>query len=94
MSKVSVRNFDTDVCMGQRGDFDSPCPKRVPVDADTGRGVVDGLSRIEGQAMNAVGIGEDGDYTDFKCGMCSCPLVNLALTDLAPEGCPRLASHQ
>lgn len=94
MGKTSVANFDSDVCMGERDDVDGPCRARVPIDADTGRGIVDSLSRLEGAAMDAVGIGEDGDETDFKCGKCSCPLVNLELTNQAPTDCPRLDKHQ
>lgn len=94
MAKTSVRDFDTDVCMGERDDVDGPCPERVPVDADTGRGAVDGLARIEKSAMDAMGVGEEGDYTDFKCGCCGCPLANLGLTDQAPVECPRLDKHQ
>jgi hypothetical protein len=94
MAKRSVRDFDTDVCMGQHPDYNNPCPHRVPVDADTGHGVTDRLSQIEGAAMDAMGIGEDGDYTDFKCGMCACPLANLGLTNMAPTNCPRIQDHQ
>lgn len=94
MGKTSVRDFDTDVCMGERDDVAGPCPKRVPIDEGTGQGTVDRLARLEGAAMNAAGVGEDGDYTDFKCGACGCPLVNLALTDQAPDECPRLEKHQ
>lgn len=94
MAKTSVEDFDTDVCMGERADVNGPCPRRVSIDADTGRSAVDRLARAEGKAMDAVGIGEEGDYTDFKCGECGCPLANLALTDQAPEECPRLDKHR
>lgn len=43
--------------------------------------------------MNVVRQSDGLDETDFKCGLCGCPLVNLALTDQAPEGCPRLDNH-
>lgn len=94
MGKTSVENFDTDVCMGNRADVDGPCPRREAIDAETGNGAVDTLARIEGKAMDAVGMGEEGDETQFKCGMCSCPLVNLDLTNMAPVKCPRLEKHQ
>lgn len=93
MSKVSVTNFDSDVCMGDRADVDGPCPRRVPIDEDTGRRVIDGLARIEGRALNAVRGGDAQDESDFKCGCCGCPLVNLELANVAPEDCPRLESH-
>lgn len=94
MSKTSVRDFDPDACMGEHAETSGPCPRRARIDEDTGQGIADRLSRMEGKAMDAVGIGDDGDKTDFKCGMCSCPLVNLELTDMAPQGCPRLDKHQ
>lgn len=93
MSKVSVTNFDTDICMGTRADVNGECPKRVPIEEDTGRPVVDRLARAERAAINVVSATDGEDETDFKCGCCGCPLVNLELTGQAPEDCPRLALH-
>lgn len=93
MSKTQVSDFDPDVCMGTRDDVDGPCPHRAGIGEDTGHGAVDRLARIEGAVMDATGIAADKDESDFKCGMCSCPLVNLGLTNMAPKGCPRLAQH-
>lgn len=94
MGKTSVEQFDPDVCMGRRRDVDGRCPHLEDIDADTGRGVVDRLARVESAAMRATGVAQNRDESEFKCGACGCPLVNLHLTDFAPDNCPRLDKHQ
>lgn len=68
-------------------DFDrsvcTGCPFRVAVDADTDRPVIDRLAAVEGAVIDE----------EYKCGLCSCPLVNLELTNVAPDACPRLEAH-
>lgn len=59
------------------------CPFREAVDADTGRPIIDRAASVEGAI-----IGED-----YKCGLCSCPLKNLEITNVAPDNCPRLDQH-
>lgn len=93
MAKTSVRDFDADVCMGERLDVGDPCPHMVRIEEDTGRPVVDRLARAERKAMEVVNLAGNDGPGDFKCGMCSCPLTNLELTNQAPEGCPRLRKH-
>lgn len=80
--------------MGQRADVDSPCRYIQEIEEDTGRGVVDRLARAQKKAMDVVGIAEGRDKTDFKCGACGCPLVNLELTNMAPNRCPYKNKHQ
>lgn len=81
MAKQSVQNFDKSVCNG--------CPHRVRKGESTGsHGVVDNLADLE----NSVIEGVTGEAT-YKCGLCGCPLTNLALTNMAPAHCPRLDQH-
>lgn len=94
MGKTSVQSFDSDVCMGGRADVDGPCRYLADVDDDTGRPIVDRLARAESAALSVAGIAQEGSKTDFKCGCCGCPLVNLELTNEAPVRCPRLDKHQ
>lgn len=88
MAKVRVADFDQDACYGRRAGVDGECPHLEDVDADTGRRIIDGLASVEGRALEAA----TGDE-QHKCGLCSCPLANLAATDVAPESCPRLDKH-
>lgn len=88
MPKVRVRDFSQQVCRGERPDVDGPCPHFVAGDADTGRGVVDRLARIEGAAIEAATGSDPG-----RCGLCGCNLPNLAALGVAPGGCPRIPEH-
>lgn len=92
MGKVNVADFKTEVCMGEDARFDGPCPHRMPVGEDNDKAVVDTLARAEGAALNVLSRANGESPSDFKCGMCSCPLVNLAVADVAPANCPRLAA--
>lgn len=78
MDKIPVDNFDQDVCTGDRADVGGPCRHLVPEGESTGRPVIDLIADLEGGP---------------KCGACSCPLKNLALTGRVPPQCPRVAAH-
>lgn len=88
MSKTDVENFDPSVCRGTHPDVDGPCPRYEAGDKGEPEGAVDRLSRIETAAVEAV-TGEDPG----RCGICTCPLPNLAAFNVAPEKCPRLHLH-
>lgn len=93
MAKVSVNDFDPDVCMGRRGDVTGVCPKLVDVNEDTGRPVVDRLAKLEGFGLRALGGGGEFSPGQFKCSACGCNLPNLQLFEQAPETCPRIPEH-
>jgi len=78
--KTAVTDFDESACEG--------CEHRVEPGEPTGNGVVDTLADIETGGLSAA-TGED----QHKCGLCGCPLKNLALFNRAPNSCPRLAEH-
>lgn len=78
--KTKVDNMVPEECKG--------CPHRSGRKADTGHGLIDTAARVEGAAVEVV----TGERQD-KCGLCGCPLVNLSLTNLVPEGCPRTSEH-
>lgn len=88
MPKVRVRDLDQAACRGERSDVDGPCPHFVASDADTGRGVVDRLARIEGAAIEAATGSDPG-----KCGACGCPVTNLSALNVVPPDCPRIPEH-
>lgn len=88
MGKRRVSDFDPSVCLGEHPAATGPCPHLVPIDADTGRPIIDRLRRAE-----AATVGRITDMSDGACGMCSCPLKNLAVLDMAPDECPRIHLH-
>ena len=61
--------------------FDRSACQSCPhlVDGATGGSILDRLA-------NAI--------DDQKCGLCGCPLKNLAATSAPPESCPRLDAHR
>jgi len=78
--KIPVSDMDPDACEG--------CPYRTTTDESTGRGVIDTAARLEGEVLERA----TGD-TQYKCGLCGCPLTNLALFNRVPASCPRTAAH-
>lgn len=88
MGKTRVADFDPSVCLGEHPAVDGPCPHLVAVDAETGRPVVDALRRAQARVLRDIDGMDDG-----ACGLCSCPLKNLAVLDMGPAECPRIELH-
>lgn len=78
--KVRVNNFDESNCEG--------CPHRVEGGENTGNGAVDRLASAQTRALSAA-----KGRTEYKCGLCGCPLFNLALFGSVPVNCPRIEDH-
>jgi len=72
--------MDPDACEG--------CPYRTPVEEGTGRSFVDTAARLEGEVLERA----TGDK-QYKCGLCGCPLANLALFNQVPSTCPSIDKH-
>lgn len=88
MGKQKVSDFNQAVCRGSHPDVSEPCPHLAEMDEDTGNETVDRLARVESKILGAL-----NRQTDYKCGLCGCPLRNLGATNYAPDDCPRLEVH-
>jgi len=79
MSKLFGHGFDEGVC--------EECPHRQEV--GEGEGIIGSLSNAEGKVLEAA-FGE----AQFECGLCGCPLKNLAaISNGPPENCPFIEEH-
>lgn len=88
MDKRRVADFDQDVCSGEAAGVSGVCPHRERTEDAGGGGIIGRLAQLEGFAIEAA-TGEE----QHKCGMCGCPLANLAAMNVAPTGCPRIELH-